>query len=291
MQPDNGCSGRMYQRRWHYPFVLNHIRAMNNPRSTLASRKRKATFRRGAMTSRLRQLGLSLIELMVAMTIGLFLLLVISNLFIGSKQTYTNQDNLSRLQENGRFAIALLGKVIRESGYHNLSYTQPASMYSKLTNTDAWPYTTVNVVGGVDGGSSPDSITLSEDNTVDCLNAAVAVSPATNTYTVNGSAQLTCTSVNNGTTGVLLDNVEDMQILYGETVGTSIRYVSQSATAPVWANVTSVRVCLLMRTQAGGLTVTAQKYTDCNGTANQSKTDGRIRETFSETFTIRNMLP
>ena len=259
---------------------------------------RQATIRPGigqapAMPYGARQRGMSLIELMVALTIGLFLVLVIANVFIGSKQTYTNQDNLSRLQENGRFALALFGKMTREAGYHYLTYAQGSSMYSIQVNSDNWPYLTprnINIVTGTEGGTSPDSITLAEDNTVDCMNASIATSPAQNTYTVNTTtAQLTCTSVNNGTTGVLLDNVEDLQILYGENLGTSHRYVTASA-PPVWGNVDTIRICILMRTQQTGLTVTAQKYTDCNGNTNQSKTDGRIREIFSDTFAIRNQM-
>ncbi len=260
---------------------------------------RQSTIRRefrqapAVLHSRIRAGGMTLIELMVAMTISLFLVLVLANLFIGSKQTYNNQDNLSRLQENGRFAIALFGKLIRESGYHNLTYSQPATMYTGQSNTDYWPYLTsgINIVSATEGGSSPDTIVLAQDATTDCLNATVSAAnlPVRNTYTVNSTnAQLTCTSnVSSGTTGILLDNVEDLQILYGENLGTSHRYVQASA-PPVWANVDTIRVCLLLRTQSTGLTTAAQNYTDCNGNTNQSKTDGRIREAFSETFVIRN---
>jgi len=244
------------------------------------------------LRAKARQAGLSLVELMVAVTIGLFLLLVVANLFIGSKQTYTNQDNLSRLQENGRFAIALMGKAVREAGFHYLSFNPQPNYYGVPTATSpAWPYTTVAVVGGTEGGTSPDTITLAEDNSVDCLNAAVT-SPAQNQYSINASAQLICTSLANAsTTGVLLDGVEDMQVLYGEDLGSSYRYVPANTAGVNWGNVNAVRICMLLRTTAGGLTVTAQHYTDCNGNTNVTATDGRIREAFSETFTIRSRIP
>ncbi|MFC1665831.1 PilW family protein, partial [Pseudomonadota bacterium] len=51
-----------------------------------------------------RTKGFTLIELMVAMVIGLFLLAGLIQIFFAGKQTYRLGDGLSRLQENGRFA-------------------------------------------------------------------------------------------------------------------------------------------------------------------------------------------
>ena len=63
------------------------------------------------------QQGLSLVELMIAMVLGLILTAGIIQLFIGSKQTYRFQDSLSRVQENARFAIDALAYDVRMAGY------------------------------------------------------------------------------------------------------------------------------------------------------------------------------
>ena len=54
------------------------------------------------------QRGFTLIELMIAMLIGVFLMAGIIQIFISAKQGYRLQENLSRLQENGRFAMDFL---------------------------------------------------------------------------------------------------------------------------------------------------------------------------------------
>lgn len=64
-----------------------------------------------------RMHGFNLVELMVALTIGLIILAAVSSLFVNSKQTYTTQDSLARLQENARFAMQFLTKDIRLGGY------------------------------------------------------------------------------------------------------------------------------------------------------------------------------
>ena len=62
------------------------------------------------------QQGFSLIELMVAMVIGLVLLGGVLGIFLSTQQTNRLQQAMSNVQENGRLAVELLARDIRESG-------------------------------------------------------------------------------------------------------------------------------------------------------------------------------
>ncbi len=64
-----------------------------------------------------QQQGFTLVELMVAMTIGLLLLGGVITVLSSSHQTYRVNDALSRLQENARYAFQLLSRDIRMAGY------------------------------------------------------------------------------------------------------------------------------------------------------------------------------
>ena len=68
-----------------------------------------------------KQHGLSLIELLIALTLGIFLVFGVIEVFISSKQTYRSQDALSRLQENARFALDTLVSDARRAGYAGCS--------------------------------------------------------------------------------------------------------------------------------------------------------------------------
>jgi len=61
--------------------------------------------------------GFSLVELMIALLISLFLLAGMSQIFLGSRKSFTIQDSLGRLQENGRYVIETLSRDIRRAGY------------------------------------------------------------------------------------------------------------------------------------------------------------------------------
>ncbi|WP_221252104.1 PilW family protein [Desulfuromonas versatilis] len=63
------------------------------------------------------QAGLGLVELLVAAAIGLILLGGLYQVFISSSNAYRHDEQLSRLQENGRFALEALTREIRMAGY------------------------------------------------------------------------------------------------------------------------------------------------------------------------------
>lgn len=63
------------------------------------------------------QAGVTLIELMIAMLIGLILTATVIQIFIGSQQTSRFQESLSRIQENGRYGLSVLVSDLRAADY------------------------------------------------------------------------------------------------------------------------------------------------------------------------------
>jgi type IV pilus assembly protein PilW len=64
-----------------------------------------------------RQLGVSLIELMITIVVALLLLGGLIQVYLSSKQSYNAQEQLARMQESGRFAMDLITSDLRRSGY------------------------------------------------------------------------------------------------------------------------------------------------------------------------------
>lgn len=63
-----------------------------------------------------RTRGFSLIELMVALIVGLLVVAAAGGIFISNKQTYAATESLGRIQENGRTAFELMARELREAG-------------------------------------------------------------------------------------------------------------------------------------------------------------------------------
>lgn len=74
-----------------------------------------------------RQAGLSLIELMVAITIGLFILVGLVSVFATSNQTYMDLGRASQQIESGRFAVQVLVDDISHAGFYGRASTPPAT--------------------------------------------------------------------------------------------------------------------------------------------------------------------
>ncbi|MGI9326828.1 MAG: PilW family protein [Pseudomonadales bacterium] len=78
---------------------------------------------RGASRPQLRsrqpgkQHGFSVIELMLALALGLVVVTGIVNLFVGNSQTYTILNGQARLQENARFGFEFITRAARTAGY------------------------------------------------------------------------------------------------------------------------------------------------------------------------------
>ena len=64
-----------------------------------------------------RQSGFSMIELLVALTIGFIVVAGVGYMYLGGRQTYRMQDSLSTVQENSRFALDVMSRDIRMAGY------------------------------------------------------------------------------------------------------------------------------------------------------------------------------
>ena len=72
-----------------------------------------------------KQSGFTLVELMIASVIGIFLTASLINLFITTNKSVTLSDALSQNQETGRFAMDYLTRFIRQAGYKS-DFTQYA---------------------------------------------------------------------------------------------------------------------------------------------------------------------
>lgn len=148
------------------------------------------------------QQGFSLVEIMVALVISLFLTAGIIQLFISSQQTYRVTQALSRLQENGRFIIDRMAFDIRMAGY----------------NPDIWtPIPNAVVVGPKDADEN-------NDITVQYSNAA-GTATISKRYFIDNDQRFKL-SIDSGTPQELVEGVRRMQILPQNCTGSSTHICS-----------------------------------------------------------------
>ena len=253
-----------------------------------------------------RQAGFSLVELMIAITLGLVVLLAVGSIYMGSRQTYRVQEDNARMQEAGRYALEVIGRSLRQAGADAEMTFNPTAI--TLTCGAAAP---CNSIAGANGGTT-DTLTvqfyagreeLDNDTapggwvTRDCTGGQAAVNTViTNTFSVTGT-DLGCTgSVGGGQ--ALVSDIEDLQVIYGiDTTGD--QSADQYVAAPGnWAQVVTARVCVLVRSANNGLTSAPQTYLNCAGalgttpgsTTTAGAGDLRMHCSFVATYNLRNRI-
>ncbi len=212
--------------------------------------------------------GFSLVELMIALVVALFLIGGMMTIFQNVRSTYSAQTALAALQDNERLAMTLIADVVESAGY----YPNPAT-YSPLTALPASPSFAAAMTPVVVGGNNTygDTITVryapdSTGNMYNCMGGTNAVAPYDtweNTFSVDKNGNLTCTfwskATNNTTSVILVSNLtngqngkpQGMQITYGlntlhSSNGTCVDTykIEAQMVAADWANVCSVQIQL-----------------------------------------------
>ena len=212
------------------------------------------------------QSGFGLVELMVAVTIGLFMLGGIGAVFLNLKQTFTSQDALARLQDNERLALIMLTTTIEASGY----FPDPASSTAAADlPASSGSYGNLAAGQGLVGLSgTSDSITTrfatnSGDGLMNCLgqvNTSGTKQVFLNTFSVSAANELLCSTDGGATTTAIVGGVSSLSVLYGTDtngVGTATSYLDAATVTAggLWSRVKSARVTVTFvnpfATQAG----------------------------------------
>ncbi|MEJ7931379.1 prepilin-type N-terminal cleavage/methylation domain-containing protein [Ramlibacter sp. AN1015] len=108
-----------------------------------------------ARFSRSCQRGVGLVELMVALLVGLLLLTGVLGAYLSQRLAYRTHESLARLQENGRFAFELMMREVRDAGQLPCGAALTANVLRKAPPavTYWWADTDAGMVRGFDGVS------------------------------------------------------------------------------------------------------------------------------------------
>lgn len=154
--------------------------------------------------SRIRsQLGLSMVEVLVALAVSSFLILGVTQVYIDNKARYEYQQGQVGNQSNGRFALLLLQQQLAKTGYRRLPQDTMQIAFPALASTNGCPAFTAGTTyqmttdgkgvcfryQGAADGLDTDCLGNSVANTATVLSRISYVASAT-----TGAGTLTCTA-------------------------------------------------------------------------------------------------
>lgn len=223
-----------------------------------------------------KQSGFSLIELMIAMVLGLVLVGALINTFISSNRTYRVQEGLAQSQESARFALEILGQELRMAGY-DLPRGQPYLESRNAADADS--------IDEVLDTCHSEILRIMEHGASEELYFYIAPDGQSgiNTLYINGQPSV--------------EGIEGIQFTYGESDGDDLNSVisySDSANVSDWGNVIAVRINLLVAGGEPGFMDQAVNLNRSDDTTEPFEdfdtSDRRMYQVYSTTVALRNAM-
>lgn len=244
------------------------------------------------------QRGFTLVELMIAMTIGLFLSVGVIALFMGTKQSYRANEGMARVQENGRFAVEYLARDVRQAGFKDLFGTT-ASTWTPVTAIQGWAGASTAPSGASLTSYTPntDVFGIQYDDPVlsSAINRTYYIAPGTSGAPgLQQRRTVTSSTATTTTNAELLEGVYDMQVRYGLDTNGDHQLDSYADTVTNWPQVIAVRIDFLLGSSENNLAEApiSLPFEKNDGTFFTAATgDRRIYQMFSTTIALRNRLP
>lgn len=250
--------------------------------------------------------GFSIVELMVALAVGLIIVAGVGQVFVSNKHAYRYIEGASAIQDQGNIALDYITQQVEMAGFIPNADNARFSASLRKTAAEATAYgANIFPLDGIEGGTTSDTLIVNlipSGNLVDCSNqlAGTAFTGA------SGPGLQNRIEIKNGTSGPALfcndveivPGIENMQVTYGLTVANpdgslSTRYAKRDdpdlAKRNDMAQVNSVRIALLVSTtqeaRPGENTSTEFKLLDTTVTTD---VDRRMRKVFETTIRLRN---
>jgi type IV pilus assembly protein PilW len=206
--------------------------------------------------SQRRQAGLGLVEMLVAIVIGLFILAGLVSVFVNMKQAFVEQDQLAQLQDSERLVLTILTTTVQTAAYYPDPLTSTVAADLPAATGSYWTFAAgQGIVGQTGTAPASDTITsrymtATGSSIMDCLgnvNTSGANLLVMNTFSVNAANQLQCSNDGGTTQTILVSGVTSMTVLYGTDTtnsGSTTQYLNAAAVTAgaYWGQVRTVQV-------------------------------------------------
>lgn len=252
---------------------------------------------------KVKQGGASMVELMVALLVVSLLMIAMVAMFLSSRASFIGQEQIGRLQENGRYAFSLITKEIERAGYRPEVWEPPRLGFAFTNNT----------TNG--SGTNSDTIELQYESDEDCFGAfntatvAIVLPDGTTVNVPRHDQRLVSFSVlndeliyvcsygpRNGTLAeqintAVAEGVENLQIQYGEDLTNDLS-VNSWVDAGSWGNlfdIVAVRIAMSVSTPESVRIDNDTRTYDLYSHTTTAAGDQRIRRVYSGLISVRNL--
>ena len=255
-----------------------------------------------------RQQGVTLVELLVGIAIGLLVVAVAMGALMASRGISGTVSEATSLQQEAAYAFRVMGQQIRQAGGIELSLTPDITLdAASSTNDPAMTPVAFNAPDGKNPQFNRALSTLSGDNTPsftvgyqnyteptttasaasmlrDCLGQNPTAAVLTSKFQRNAKNELVCTGAGSNTAQPIIGNVTDLKVRYVRQAATNdLQYLTAPPTD--WKNIYAVEICLEL-TGTESTPTNGATYTDCNNA--EASYGNHLKMVFRNLYQIRS---
>lgn len=253
--------------------------------------------------------GLSLLELLTGLAIGLLLALAAVGLLASTRALSRQTLDGAELMAQANNAMRLIGSQLRPAGAVELQPLNPMAPLSEHTFVYSPHFDGLDLDGdgvgdgghvwGLDGPQgSADTLVLSFENrsasiSPDCLGAgtAKALHRVDSRFFMSRGRLMCQGSSNAATPQPVAEALEDFQLRYALRLGTgdsaTVQWLDADQISGRWPQVLAVQVCLQMVGAVGGPRLEGPSFQGCNGL--DQAHEGRRHIVLRNTFVLRGV--
>jgi len=242
--------------------------------------------------------GLSLIEMMISITLGMVIILGLTSVYLSSQKSSVTRDAISGMEANARIAFSGVRQIIEHAGYPSIynvplekpfhtpvdgaidvsarcrdgteKLVKPSSISNRFTQ-DSGTRDNI-VVKYMADNPADDNAEIITDCTGGIVPTGCSADPDVGMYNpitavvynalyITNKQVLTCAGSRNTIPQPIAENISFMQFLYGVNtgVGTSYLTATEVETNNQWEMVTSVQIAILVRSAGNVLQINTQR--------------------------------
>lgn len=169
-----------------------------------------------------RQFGLSLVEMMIALTLGAIVSVGVIQLFSANSETYDLMQGQSRMQESARFALSAIARAAEQAGYKGC-YSTTNSVYSTVTVANI-PYE-FNILQGLQGYDGQAAGGWIPDPTTDFATPFISGNQVDLSKVVTGTDILTVRSASQDQADLVSDMPTSTEPIYVKVPSSGLGFV------------------------------------------------------------------
>ncbi|EPJ54658.1 MAG: hypothetical protein OFPI_06210 [Osedax symbiont Rs2] len=237
-----------------------------------------------------KQTGFSLIELMIAMLLGVFLIGGLISVFIASSQNYRVQQALTQVQDKGRFAVKKMREDVQQAGFDLANTTIAVKYFPVAPATSCAVGLAVFETNWDDGATNQTRCYYMENSQL-----------KRNQY-ITGTVPVAANAI------VIIDGITQLDFSFavdidgggldkvaGATYLAAASLVDSPATVPSWLSVRAVRVEMIVVSDTANVTTAEQVLVNPFGKNpavdyTAAADDFRLFQAFSATYALRNRI-